>query len=123
MTEILELNNQNTLFTVLKFVRLIKKERRNIFYDCQFEESPEFGIKLISIGLVDDCGNELYLINKDYDWSTCQNKWLINNVLPNIISSPDFIKVSKDEIREKVLRFICPSLEKNIKLYRILFSI
>lgn len=34
MTEILELNNQNTLFTVLKFVRLIKKERRNIFYDC-----------------------------------------------------------------------------------------
>ena len=42
------------------------------------------------------------LINKDYNWAECQNEWLIKNVLPNVLAAPDYLKISKEEIKNKM---------------------
>lgn len=73
--------------------------------------------------MVDESGNELYLINNDYDWSTCTNKWLIENVRPHIKNAPAFYKMSKEDMIRRILNFVKPTLDKDIKLYRLLFCI
>ena len=67
---------------------------RTIFYDWEFDENGET-IKPISIGMVDQNGRELYMINKDYidavqsgDYEPSQ--WLQDNVLKHI-SENDYI--------------------------------
>lgn len=95
---------------------VVAKQVKRFFYDCEFEESQN-GIKLISIGIVSEEGQELYLINKDYDWNTCNNTWLIDNVKPYVISAPDYLKVSYSEIGCKIIDFIKPNLIGNVKLY------
>ena len=100
--------NVKTLFTEIdKFKQLIgnctaisvrEQSLQRFFYDCEFDESNEKEIKLISIGIISEDGRELYLINKDYDWST-SSQWLIDNVKPYIISAPDYFKVSYCEIK------------------------
>lgn len=113
--EIMNLSNFTETFKMLKLVKVVKKEVHRFFYDCEFDES-RYGIKLISIGIVDENGNELYLINKDYDWS-CTSKWLKENVYPYIKNAPEYFKVSYNEIANKIINFIKPSLDKDIKLY------
>jgi hypothetical protein len=90
---------------------------KRFFYDCEFEESPEFGIRLISIGIVDEFGRELYLINNEYDWNTCHNDWLFANVKPFIDAAPEHIKVSKNEIKDMLFEFIRPSSNDQVELY------
>lgn len=108
---------------MIKLVRVIKKDIKRFFYDCEFDESPIYGIRLISIAIVSDDGKELYLINNEYDWTLCTNKWLIENVLPKLQNVPDYLKVSKKEIAQRVYTFLNPNLKTDIKLYRILFSL
>lgn len=113
--EIINLSNITETFKMLKLVKVIKKNVKRFFYDCEFDES-QYGIKLISIGIVDENGNELYLINKDYDWS-CTSKWLMENVYPFIKTAPEYFKVPYNDIANKILKFIQPSPEVEIKLY------
>jgi hypothetical protein len=52
-----------------------------IFLDTEFWESgPSRPIQLISLGLVSETGNELYVVNKDFDWEGCDSDWLHANV-------------------------------------------
>lgn len=118
-----ELSKVSGGFKAITLERIIKQNDKRYFYDCEFDESPEYGINLISIGIVDEDGNELYLINKNYNWNACTNKWLIKHVYPYIKNSPDYYKVSIDEIPNKILNFISSDPRDNIKLYRILFCI
>jgi hypothetical protein len=102
------------MFIALKLIRVYKKNLKRFFYDCEFDESPIYGIRLISVGIVDEHGNELYMINKDYNWDLCTNNWLIENVKPFINSAPDYYKVSKIEMVRKILDFIQPSAADDI---------
>jgi len=112
------LSKANTeMYVALTLVRVVKKDTRRIFYDFEFDESPDFGIIPISIGMIDEDGNELILVNNEFDWSECSNKWLFKNVKPYIDEMPDYLKVSKETIKNKVLEFIKPSPTKEIKLY------
>ena len=99
----------------LKLVRVVKKDTKRFFYDLEFDETG-LNIELISIGVVDEQGNQLYLINKDYNWSTA-NEWLKVNVYPYINDAPEYLKVDCETIKNKLLQFINPGPSKNIKLY------
>ncbi len=54
----------------------------NIYIDTEFCEYPST-IELISIGLVKETGEELYLENKEADVSKADD-WLKTNVLANL---------------------------------------
>lgn len=67
---------------------------RNIFYDWEFDENGDT-IKPISIGMVDEDGRELYMINRDYidlvqSGEYTPSQWLQDNVLAHI-SENDYI--------------------------------
>lgn len=55
-----------------------------IFYDWEFEENG-VTIEPISFGAVSETGDEIYLINQDYDWNNCKNPYVLKNVKPNLI--------------------------------------
>lgn len=114
--EIEEISDSGTTVKTLKLVRVVKKNTKRFFYDLEFDETKDSRIELISIGMVDEQGNQLYLINKDYDWSTA-NEWLRVNVYPYIKDAPDYLKVDLNTIKMKVLKFINPGPSKDIKLY------
>lgn len=64
------------------------------FFDFEFEEKSYnngVAIEIISLGITDLNGNNLYLVNNDYDWSKCQNQWLVDNVKP-------FIKIKENNL-------------------------
>lgn len=62
----------------------ITPPRRAISYDTEFLEDGRT-IDLISIGMVDDAGRELYLINADAPWGRiAERPWLVDNVLPSL---------------------------------------
>lgn len=57
---------------------------RVIDYDTEFLEDGRT-IDLISIGMVDDRGRELYLINREAPWHRiAERPWLVENVLPSL---------------------------------------
>jgi hypothetical protein len=57
---------------------------RNVFYDCEFLEDGKT-VDLISIGMVDDQGASLYLINADADYRRiAKHEWLCKNVAPYV---------------------------------------
>lgn len=60
----------------------------NVFYDTEFLEDGK-SIHLISIGMVSETGDELYLINRDAPWHRImQHEWLFQNVVPELAFSP-----------------------------------
>ena len=64
-----------------------------IFIDAEFlEDGPHRPIDLISIALVSESGNELYLINSDFNWPACPSKWLVDNVFPHLNDTPGLFK-------------------------------
>ena len=73
--------------------------------------------------MITEDGRELYLVNSDYDWSTCTNEWLIKNVYPFVNQVPAYLKMSKSDIAANIISFLNPNLKTDIKLYRILFGI
>lgn len=56
------------------------------FYDTEFiEDGPAVPIELISIGIVREDGQSLYLVNKDAPWNEIgQHDWLRENVVPSL---------------------------------------
>lgn len=59
---------------------------RHIFYDTEFiEKGGAYPLSLISIGMIDDKGRELYAINGDIHPQLIANHaWLRRNVLPSL---------------------------------------
>ncbi len=92
------------------------KNIKRYFYDCEFEETSS-GIKLISIGIVDENKRSLYLINKDYDWNNNQNEWLNQNVKPYILNANDKFKFSYNEFKQLIIDFIQSNENDDIRLY------
>lgn len=95
-----------------------------VWYDTEFiERGPSLPIELVSMGMVREDGETLYLINADASLSTLvRHPWLQINVVPYLpIKTPgqgilewdvdheDFHRVwALDSIAERVLEFCCP---------------
>lgn len=56
-----------------------------IFYDWEFQENGKT-IEPISLGMVSETGDELYLINQDFNWNTASD-WLKANVKPHLFTN------------------------------------
>lgn len=55
------------------------------FLDTElWENGPDKPIQLISLALVSEKGNELYVLNQDFDWDACDSDWLKENVQPRL---------------------------------------
>lgn len=85
----------------------------NIYYDTEFLEDGKT-IELISIGMVDDDGSELYLINRNAPWSKIRkHDWLMENVYKHLPldskGRPDLdnsLYRSKAEIAQSIQGFV-----------------
>lgn len=76
-----------------------------IFYDTEFLEDGKT-IDLISIGMIDEGGNELYLVNRDAVWERIRaDDWLMANVVPHLPPTDSKCWASHDEIRSRVAGF------------------
>lgn len=73
------------------------------FIDTEFVEDGRT-IDLISIGLVSDDGNELYLISSEFDESKASD-WVKANVLPHL--APETPRLPRSEIAHQVRLFFC----------------
>ena len=99
--------------------------KRRFFYDTDFMEEPGF-LQLISIGVVDEGGNEFYACNWDAHLHEA-NDWVKENVipqLPDMPSSDDFYNDKYEgswktevEIREALIEFLRPSNEDPVELW------
>lgn len=76
------------------------------FIDLEFwERGPSFPIQLISLAIVSEGGDELYIVNDDFDWEACDSKWLKDNVEPKVRDKmPLFLGF--DSIREIVYAWV-----------------
>lgn len=56
------------------------------FYDTEFlERGPDYPVALISIGIVREDEQSLYLVNRDAPWNDIgDHKWLRENVVPSL---------------------------------------
>ena len=66
------------------------------FFDLEFT-----GLQLISIGIVNDYGKELYCESCEVDWSKAET-WIIDNVRPKLTG----VSITLSEIREKLREFV-----------------
>jgi hypothetical protein len=58
--------------------------RRRFFIDTEFiERGPDYPITLLSLGMVDETGRTLYLVNADADLSMA-GPWVQQHVIPNL---------------------------------------
>jgi hypothetical protein len=74
---------------------------KTIYLDTEFIDNGST-IDLISIGLVDDNNNKLYLISSEFNLADC-DQWLLDNVIANLHNERSF---TKSEIKDKVIQFI-----------------
>jgi len=59
------------------------------YYDCEFLEDGRT-IDLISIGIVNDRGDQYYAVDLDAPWRRIRkHPWLVENVLPSLPHTPD----------------------------------
>lgn len=76
-----------------------------IFFDTEFHEYKKKGIdtiELISIGMVDENGNKLYLISNEFDLRAAwNNPWLRDNVCRNLNESIVDLKTFKAYIAKE----------------------
>lgn len=84
---------------------------RRIFYDTEFLEDGKT-IELISIGMVDEDGNEFYGINYDAPWGRiAHHPWLVENVMPHLPTityrHPDVMP--KPTLASRVSHFLAPT--------------
>lgn len=82
---------------------------RTIVYDTEFIEDGST-IDLVSIGMVDERGNELYLVNLDCDTSRASD-WVRANVLPKLPPLATRRWKDRHELAELVRQFIVGSGE------------
>jgi len=85
------------------------------FYDTEFIEYPGT-IDLISIGVVDEYGNEFYAISNEFNESKASD-WVKDNVISKLPPRTSRHWMSRKEIKEALLEFIEPSIERQIELW------
>lgn len=73
-----------------------------IYIDTEFIDNGET-LELISIGLVKESGEGLYLISSEFQFENCDD-WLLENVLPNL-EKTIHNTCSLKEIKQKVIDF------------------
>jgi 3' exoribonuclease, RNase T-like len=81
----------------------------NIFLDTEFIDNGST-IELISIGMIDDNNNTLYLISSEFNEVNC-DEWLMQNVVSKLGDEPRF---SREEIKNKVVEYIG---DKNVRFW------
>jgi hypothetical protein len=79
-----------------------------IWFDTEFQEDGKT-IELISIGMINEKGQTLYLENAEYDINRADD-WLKANVIPHLYRTPNTLFTRK-EIAEKILKFAGPEPE------------
>lgn len=70
------------------------------WFDTEFIEAPNH-LDLISIGIVCESGETLYVENSEVDWSRA-SQWVLDNVRPHLIGGG----ATKSEIAKAVLEFV-----------------
>lgn len=80
------------------------------FYDCEFIEDGRV-IDLVSIGVVDEFGRELYVVSTEFDDSAAL-PWVRRNVLNKLPSPGDPAWRSRAEIRDAVQGFLLEPLRR-----------
>jgi len=107
--------------------------KRKVFADFKYlNRGPEHPISLISVGMIDDRGNELYAINVDAPLSAIwQNRWTRENLWPTLplepvnkgaiavldwdSTHPDIANVRKlENLREDVYQFLVSEGEPEV---------
>lgn len=73
------------------------------FYDCEFIEDGDT-IDLLSMGMVAENGNELYLVSTECD-TTRANTWVKKNVLPKLPNPSDQAWCNRREMRDRISAF------------------
>jgi hypothetical protein len=82
-----------------------------IFFDFEFiEEGAAFVMEPISLGMIREDGESLYIEFEDVDWSKA-NQWVLDNVKPYLKSHPGNPAVSKEEARKLIREFVGPKPE------------
>ncbi len=75
-----------------------------VFFDTEFYEDGKV-IDLLSIGLVREDGDELYLVSSDFDVPRARTSiWLVDNVLPHI--PDDFPRHPRSHIAELIVNWL-----------------
>jgi hypothetical protein len=74
---------------------------RKIFLDTEFIDTGK-EIDLISIALVKESGESLYLISSEFDESKA-DKWLLDNVIRHL---PTEGRETRQEIKESIIKFL-----------------
>lgn len=72
-----------------------------IFFDTEFIDTGS-AIELISIGMVKNTGETLYLVSSEFDELKC-SEWLLDNVISKLGNEP---RHTKKYIKEKIIDFI-----------------
>ncbi|MDY2979610.1 MAG: polyadenylate-specific 3'-exoribonuclease AS [Lawsonella sp.] len=73
------------------------------FYDCEFIEDGRT-IDLLSLGMVTETGEELYLVSTECDTSRA-NPWVQRNVLPKLPNPSDSAWCDRRTMRERITAF------------------
>jgi hypothetical protein len=76
------------------------------YLDTEFLEKPNT-IELISIGVVAENGDKIYMEVPNAKDICLKDKWLTDNVLPNLKLNTDTI-FTPEQIKNKILEFIVP---------------
>ena len=80
-------------------------KRVKVFFDTEFYEDGKT-IDLMSIGMVREDGNTLYLLNRDCDWrKPLADKWHCANTIPHLPPFGDNRWVHKQAIARQVQAF------------------
>ncbi len=77
-------------------------KRAIIFMDAEFPVLSAFGTEFLSIALIKENGEELYL---EIETEAQPNEWVQQNVVPYLTGN----KVSKEEAKKQILDFIGPN--------------
>jgi hypothetical protein len=84
------------------------------FYDTEFIEDGKT-IDLVSIGVVAEDGREFYAVSTEFDPDKA-GQWVRENVLDKLPSPGDKAWLSRDAIREQLMKFLSPNGE-NVELW------
>ncbi|TCP55122.1 uncharacterized protein DUF5051 [Tamaricihabitans halophyticus] len=80
------------------------------FYDTEFIEDGTT-IDLVSIGVVDERGNEFYAVSTEFDEGKA-GPWVRENVLPKLPPPADGAWRSRARIRDELIKFLSPNGER-----------
>jgi len=73
-----------------------------IWYDCEFIEYPGH-VDLISIGMINEDGEELYCESSEFDESKACD-WVVENVIDKL--QPASRRMTVDKIKDAILNFV-----------------